>query len=272
MKAAKVDAATGARFSSPPSPSQSPPRLRPLPPPPPPSSLSLLLPLPLPFCGAWVKAELETWLLGLAFSPPKSSTWNRAAPSSPATPPPAPMPAFTTAPPTLRHSARSASMELLAPPRGAFLGSKSTHGGAASALSVFLMPSVLHNILLASTSLDARQDSTSFSTLPPRTSTVSWVSNKWPFCTLRGACAVDHRSNLVPGGKCTPSALADPYSMALNFCSPSARSRHKRRHLPPSKSSWNLTGCVMSTILTTCAKYCPTGRLLGALRARSFGK
>mmetsp|Transcript_87247 Transcript_87247/g.251963 ORF Transcript_87247/g.251963 Transcript_87247/m.251963 type:complete len:216 (+) Transcript_87247:478-1125(+) len=213
MKAANVEEATGARFSSPPSSPLPKPFLPPLPPP---SSE----PLPLPFrplSGACAKAELFTWLFtALAKSAClNSSTWKRCEPSSRGAALP-PMPGPKVFAVFFRHSARSFSMMSSPPPllggRGAFFGSKSTHGGAGSILSVFLMPSVLHKRRLASTSLDAFQLSTSLSTLPPSTSTVSGVSNRCPFCTLNGASLVDHNNSLVPGGKCTPRAFVETYS------------------------------------------------------------
>mmetsp|Transcript_30115 Transcript_30115/g.86206 ORF Transcript_30115/g.86206 Transcript_30115/m.86206 type:complete len:286 (-) Transcript_30115:127-984(-) len=259
MKDANEGADTGARFSSPPSSSQSPRRPR----------FSFPLPLPFPF-SIVAKAELPTWLL-TAVSPAAASIWNLAPSLSSPDLLPAPIPVFTAAPVAFRHSARSASKPEI-PPRGAFLGSKSTHGGAESALSVVLIPSVLHNSRLVSTSLEALQDSTNFSTFPPTTSTLSAVRSKKPFCTFRGAFADDQSKTLVPGGRCTPRSFTAPYSRALNLCSPSVNSTQSNRHLPPSKSSWNLAGWVMSTILMTCTKYLPVGMLWGVARASSLGR
>mmetsp|Transcript_4567 Transcript_4567/g.13321 ORF Transcript_4567/g.13321 Transcript_4567/m.13321 type:complete len:217 (-) Transcript_4567:3-653(-) len=133
------------------------------------------------------------------------------------------------------------------------------------------MPSVLHSSRFSSTCLDARQFSTSLSTFPPSTLTQRCSSSTCPLPRRRVAPGAELSSSFVPGGRCTPRSFTAPYSMARNFCSPSVMSSARRRHFPPSKSSWNFVGWVTSANLETCTKYLPGGISFRPPLAKSFG-
>mmetsp|Transcript_34651 Transcript_34651/g.62865 ORF Transcript_34651/g.62865 Transcript_34651/m.62865 type:complete len:247 (-) Transcript_34651:307-1047(-) len=192
-------------------------------------------PLPLrPSFGSCAKALLETFENEAAPASSKSSFWNLGPSSSSR----ARLVSVLTVALPLRHSARSSSICFLwEAPRGAFLGSKSTHKGGPSPSAFFLTPSVFHNKRVSFTSLSAFQDSTSFSTQPPSTCTESGPRRTCPFCTLNGHLLVEMSKSFVPGGRWMPRLFVDSNSRPLNFWSPMTRSKTRRRHLPPSNSS-----------------------------------